>query len=168
MRSVCRGWSAGGGRANRSGHPVGESASGASGGRRGEQEREQSENERMNDKTKQLVGTIVRAMEDKKAERIVSLDLSALEGGGAVCDAFVICQAESTTQVGAIVDGVEEATLRESGERPWRGQGTDNALWVAMDYGDVMVHVFQAEMRDFYRLEELWGDAPATEYTGER
>ena len=119
----------------------------------------------MNDKTKKLVDTIVGAMQDKKAARIVALELGALDG--AICDAFVIGSAEATTQVGAIAAGVEEATGRELGERPWRVQGTDNALWVAMDYGDVMVHVFQSEMRDFYRLEELWADAPKREYTSE-
>lgn len=119
----------------------------------------------MKENTKSLIETIVRAMQDKKAARIVSLDLGALDG--TVCDAFVICNAESTTQVAAIAAGVEETTRRELGERPWRVQGTDNALWVAMDYGDVMVHVFQTEMRDFYRLEELWGDAPSEAYTSE-
>lgn len=119
----------------------------------------------MNENTGNLTDAIVRAMQDKKASRIVSLDLSALDG--TVCDTFVICQAESTTQVAAIAAGVEEGTVRELGERPWRVQGLDNALWVAMDYGDVMVHIFQSEMRDFYRLEELWADAPAASYTSE-
>lgn len=120
----------------------------------------------MNENTRKLIDTIVRAMQDKKAAGIVSLDLNVL-GGGSVCDAFVICHAASTTQVAAIADGVGEATERELRERPRRVQGTDNALWVAMDYGDVMVHVFEAEMRDFYRLEELWGDAPRADYTSE-
>lgn len=119
----------------------------------------------MNENTAQLTQSIVRAMQDKKAAHIVSLDLSSIDG--AVCDAFVICQAESTTQVGAIAAGVEEGTLKELGEKPWRVQGLDNSLWVAMDYGNVMVHVFQSEMRDFYRLEDLWADAPATKYAGD-
>lgn len=119
----------------------------------------------MNDNTKNLTETIVRAMQDKKAAHIVSLDLSSLDG--TVCDTFVVCNAESTTQVGAIAAGVEEGTVKALGEKPWRVQGLDNALWVAMDYGDVMVHIFQTEMRDFYRLEELWADAPATEHTSE-
>lgn len=119
----------------------------------------------MNENTHKLIETIVLAMQDKKAAQIVSLDLSVLEG--TICDAFVICQAESTTQVAAIAAGVEEQTLKQLGEKPWRVQGLDNALWVAMDYGDVMVHIFQSEMRDFYRLEELWADAPKTEYPSE-
>lgn len=119
----------------------------------------------MNDNTETLIRTVVRAMQDKKAARIVSLDLSALDGS--VCDAFVICSADSTTQVAAIAGGVEEGTVRELGERPWRVQGLDNALWVAMDYGNVMVHVFQTEMRDFYRLEELWADGTLAAYDSE-
>ena len=119
----------------------------------------------MSDNTQSLTETIVRAMQDKKASRIVSLDLGSL--AGTICDTFVICNAESTTQVAAIAGGIEEATIKELGEKPWREQGLDNALCVAMDYGDVMVHIFQTEMRDFYRLEELWADAPATEYASE-
>ena len=123
------------------------------------------ENPGMNDNTTQLTDAIVRAMQDKKAANIVSLDLSTLEGS--ICDAFVICNAESTTQVAAIAGGIEEATAKELQDKPWRVQGLDNALRVAMDYGNVMVHIFQTEMRDFYRLEELWADAPATKYDSE-
>ncbi len=112
--------------------------------------------------THSLVQVIVRAMQDKKASRIISLDLSGIDG--AICQRFVVCQAESTVQVGAIAAGVEELTIKELNEKPWRVQGTDNCLWVALDYVDVMVHVFQSQMRDYYRLEELWADAPATEY----
>lgn len=119
----------------------------------------------MNDNTTSLTAAIVRAMQDKKAEHIVSLDLTSLDGS--VCDTFVICNAESTTQVAAIAAGIEETTVKELREKPWRIQGLDNALWVAMDYGNVMVHIFQTEMRDFYRLEELWADAPQTEYDSE-
>ena len=115
----------------------------------------------MNENTQTLLRTIVHAMQDKKADRIVSLDLTALDG--AVCDAFVICQAESTTQVAAITAGVEELTLREIGEKPYRIQGLDNALWVAMDYGTVMVHIFVPEAREHYDLEHLWDDAALTE-----
>lgn len=119
----------------------------------------------MTDNTTTLTATIVRAMQDKKAAHIVSLDLSTLDGS--ICDAFVICNAESTTQVAAIASGIEESTIRELQEKPWRVQGLDNSLWVAMDYGNVMVHIFQTEMRDFYRLEELWADAPSTPYNSE-
>lgn len=109
-----------------------------------------------------LTETIVSAIEDKKGNRIAVLDLSGFDG--AICDAFVICNADSTTQVEAIARGVEEKVLEELGEKVWRVEGTNTAVWVVMDYGDVMVHIFQTELRDFYRLEELWSDAPTTWY----
>lgn len=106
--------------------------------------------------------TIIEAIEDKKGEGIVSLDLTSIDGS--VCDDFIICSAESTVQVGAIADGIEKDTIEKLNEKPWRMQGKENCLWVAMDYGNIMVHIFQNEMRDFYRLEDLWADAPATKY----
>ena len=110
----------------------------------------------------ELIGTIVEAIRDKKGKDIVSLDLSAFDG--AVCPAFVICNADSTTQVGAIAEGIEKKTLEDLGEKAWRIEGLNNSLWVVMDYGHVMVHIFQTESRDFYKLEQLWADAPATRY----
>lgn len=112
-----------------------------------------------------LLETIVAAIEDKKGNNILSIDLTGIDG--AVTDAFVVCSAESTTQVAAIADGIEERVLEELGEKPWRVEGQQNALWIAVDYIDVVVHIFQTEMRDFYRLEELWADAPVTRYAYE-
>ena len=99
----------------------------------------------------ELIDTIVSAIQDKKGKRILSLDLSGFDG--AICSAFVVCSADSTTQVEAIAGGVE---------------GLGNSVWVVMDYGDVMVHVFQTETRDFYKLEQLWADAPVREYAEEQ
>lgn len=109
-----------------------------------------------------LIQTIVSAIEDKKGKDIVSLDLSGFDG--AITSHFVICHADSTTQVAAIADGIEEKVLEVLGEKPWRIEGQQNALWIAVDYVDVVVHIFQTEMRTFYKLEELWADAPATRY----
>lgn len=109
-----------------------------------------------------LLETIVKAIDDKKGENIVALDLRSLDG--AICDYFVICSAESTVQVSAIASGVEDEVIKELGEKVIRTHGTENSLWIAMDYGDIMVHVFQTEMRQFYRLEELWADATVTAY----
>jgi len=109
-----------------------------------------------------LVETIVEAIKNKKGGNIVVLDLSNFEG--VITKYFIICDAESTIQVGAIEAGVEDEVRQELGEKVWRVHGLENSLWVAMDYGDAMVHIFQSEMRDFYRLEELWADAPATRY----
>lgn len=109
-----------------------------------------------------LIETIVSAIEDKKGKNIVSLDLSGFDG--AVCSHFVVCNADSTTQVAAIADGIEEKVHEVLGENVWRVEGKQTGLWVAMDYVDVVVHIFQTELRDYYRLEELWADAPTTRY----
>lgn len=109
-----------------------------------------------------LIGTIVEAISDKKGKDIVSLDLSGFDG--AIAKAFVICHADSTTQVAAIAAGIEEKVRDEVGEKPWRIEGLNNSIWVVVDYIDVMVHIFQTELRDFYKLEELWADAPLTRY----
>ncbi|MEZ3443419.1 ribosome silencing factor [uncultured Alistipes sp.] len=109
-----------------------------------------------------LIRTIVSAIEDKKGKNIVSLDLSGFDG--AVCSHFVVCNADSTTQVAAIADGIEEKVHEVLGENVWRVEGKQTGLWVAMDYVDVVVHIFQTELRDYYRLEELWADAPTTRY----
>ena len=109
-----------------------------------------------------LTGTIIRAIQDKKGKNIVSLDLSKIDG--AICSCFIVCNADSTTQVAAIAAGIEEQELETLGEKVWRVEGQQNALWIAMDYVDVVVHIFQTELREFYKLEELWADAPATRY----
>ena len=109
-----------------------------------------------------LIETIVSAIEDKKGKNIVSLDLSGFDG--AICSQFVVCNADSTTQVAAIAAGLAEKVLEELGEKVWRIEGQQNALWIAMDYVDVVVHIFQTELRSFYRLEELWADAPMQHY----
>ena len=109
-----------------------------------------------------LTGTIIRAIQDKKGKNIVSLVLSKIDG--AICSCFIVCNADSTTQVAAIAAGIEEQVLETLGEKVWRVEGQQNALWIAMDYVDVVVHIFQTELREFYKLEELWADAPATRY----
>ena len=114
------------------------------------------------DKTNQLIDTIVAAIEDKKGKDIVSLNLSGIDG--AICSHFVVCSADSTTQVAAIADGIDEKVLEPLGEKVWRIEGQQNSVWIAMDYVDVVVHIFQTELRGFYKLEELWSDAPMTRY----
>ncbi|MEG1611348.1 MAG: ribosome silencing factor [Alistipes sp.] len=109
-----------------------------------------------------LIQTIVSAIEDKKGKDIVSLDLTKFDG--AICSYFVVCNADSTTQVAAIAAGIEEKTVELLGEKPWRVEGEQNAFWIAMDYVDVVVHIFQTELREFYKLEELWADAPLTHH----
>ena len=109
-----------------------------------------------------LIETIVDAIQDKNGQNIVSLDLTGFDG--AICSHFVVCNADSTTQVAAIAAGIEEKVLEELGQKVWRIEGQQNAFWIAMDYLDVVVHIFQTELRDYYKLEELWADAPIKKY----
>ncbi|MBR6656475.1 MAG: ribosome silencing factor [Alistipes sp.] len=112
-----------------------------------------------------LIETIVEGIQDKKGKDIVSLDLSGFDG--AICSHFVVCNADSTAQVAAIADGIEEKVYEVLKESPWRVEGKQTGLWVALDYVDVIVHIFQSELRDYYRLEELWADAPMIRYESE-
>ena len=112
-----------------------------------------------------LIETIVNAIQDKKGKDIVSLDLSGFDG--AICSHFVVCNADSTAQVAAIADGIEQEVYEKLGEKLWRIEGQQNAFWIAMDYSDVIVHIFQSDLRDYYRLEELWADAPMIHYESE-
>jgi len=109
-----------------------------------------------------LLETIVEAIDDKKGQNIVSLDLRELDG--AIADHFVIANADSYVQVGAIADGVEDAVEKKLKRRVIRVEGKQVGEWVVMDYGEIMVHIFQTEKRDFYALEELWADADLTRY----
>lgn len=109
-----------------------------------------------------LIKEIVSAIEDKKGKDIVSLDLSGFDG--AICSAFVVCSADSTTQVEAIADNIEYELKNKLNERPRRIEGMNNAVWVVMDYFEVMVHIFLQETRDYYKLEQMWADAPVTKY----
>ena len=105
------------------------------------------------------VGTAVRAALDKKASDVVILDL---RGTPAFTDFFVLCSGQSTRQVKAIVDGVEEA-LRAAKIRPAHVEGYDRAEWILMDYFTFIVHVFTPQTRAFYSLERLWGNAERIE-----
>ena len=111
------------------------------------------------------VDTIAEAMLEKKAKNVCSLDLKKI--GTAITDWFVICNADSTTQVDAIADNIEERMLEKCGRKVVRMQGKENGFWVIMDYADVVVHIFQTEYRNFYRLEDLWADADRKDYKDE-
>ena len=105
----------------------------------------------------ELVKIITKSMEEKKASNIVTMNLSKLDKS--ICDTFVICNADSGVQVRAITDNVEEETVKQLNINAWRRQGDENALWVILDYGSVIVHVFRTETREYYNLENLWADA---------
>jgi ribosome-associated protein len=94
---------------------------------------------------------------DKKATDVVALDLRAVAG---YTDYFVVCSGGSDRQTKAIHDGIHEGLKKQHGILPRRVEGLSEARWILMDYLDVVVHVFTPETRDFYRLEQLWGDVP--------
>ena len=98
-----------------------------------------------------------QAATDKLAQEVIGLDVSELV---VITDVFLVCSGESERQVPAIVDGVEEALLKERRRKPLRREGERDARWVLLDYGDIVVHVQHAEDRAFYALERLWRDAP--------
>ena len=107
-----------------------------------------------------LVDTITKGIQEKKGQDITIADLRELDGS--IANYFVICQGNSPSQVEAIADSVEETARIEAGDKPIHVQGLPQAYWVAMDYGDVLVHIFIPEARDFYNLENLWQDAAIT------
>ena len=112
-------------------------------------------------KIKALVDVIVKGMQEKKAENITVVDLRDIENS--VCDFFVISNANSNTQINAIADSVQKETLETLGDKAWHKEGTESSEWILMDYVNVVAHIFQTPVRDFYALEELWGDAEITE-----
>lgn len=109
------------------------------------------------DETKKLVSNIIKGIQDKKGSDIVVADLSGIDG--TICKYFVICQGNSPQQVEAIAGSVGDFVRETTGEKPVGCVGLDNAVWVAMDYVDVLVHVFVPETRSYYDLEHLWEDA---------
>ncbi|MBI1315802.1 ribosome silencing factor [bacterium] len=104
-----------------------------------------------------ILASIVAGIEEIKGEHISILDLRTIEN--AVCDFFVVCSAQSSTQVKAIADSVEKVVREVNDERPWHVEGLMHADWVLLDYVHTVVHVFRTETRAFYDLESLWGDA---------
>jgi len=110
--------------------------------------------------SKKLVDTIVEALKELKAVDIVSVDLKKVSG--AVCQYFVICNGTSNTHVSALAEKVEDATFENLNEKVWKKEGYRNAQWILLDYADVVVHIFQQEYRDYYKLEQLWADAKIT------
>lgn len=105
-----------------------------------------------------LLGEIARLAADKKAIDVVELDLRGVLG---YTDYFLICSGNTTRQTKAIHDGILEGLKREHATVPRRVEGAGRADWILMDYLDVVVHIFTPEARDYYRLEQLWGEAPS-------
>ena len=109
----------------------------------------------------ELISLIVQAIEDIKGQNISLLDLRNIEN--TVCDYFIICNGNSNTQVNAIVSTIQKNVSKNIREKPYHIEGVENAEWVLMDYVNVVVHVFQKHKREYYDIENLWGDAKITE-----
>ena len=108
----------------------------------------------------QLISVIISGIEDVKGKRINILDLREIEN--TVCDYFIICEGTSNTQVNAIVNAIQKTVSKQLKDNPWHTEGADNAEWVLIDYVNVVVHVFQKHIREYYDIESLWGDAKTT------
>lgn len=106
--------------------------------------------------TEDIVGKVIEALENNKAHEIVKIDLRKIEN--CFCSFFVICHGTSGTHIASLADAVEEKVKEDLHESPFHIEGMNAAQWVIVDYGDVVVHVFDKEMRDFYQLEDFWGD----------
>jgi len=113
-------------------------------------------------KNSKIFKTIIRAIQDKKGENIISLDLRKIPE--AVADFFIICEANNQPQIRAISDFIEEQVKKSCNEIPYHYEGKQNLHWVLIDYVNIVVHVMVPESRKFYKLEEMWSDAPLEEH----
>ncbi|MDH7444587.1 ribosome silencing factor [Aquimarina sp. 2201CG14-23] len=110
--------------------------------------------------TDQLITQIIKGIEEVKGNNITILDLREIEN--TVCNYFVICNGTSNTQVNAIVSSIQKTVSKSLKDKPWHVEGSENAEWVLIDYVNIVVHVFQKHIREFYDIEGLWGDAKTT------
>lgn len=108
-------------------------------------------------KSEEIADKVVEALQDSKAHQIVKIDLRKIEN--CFCNFFVICHGTSGTHIAGMTDAVEEHVRKEINERPFHIEGQHSSQWVVLDYGDVVVHIFDKELRDYYQLEEFWADA---------
>lgn len=107
-----------------------------------------------------LSEVVVKGMQEKKASNIIVMDLRSVKN--AVADFFVICSGNSDTQLDAIADSVDKEVSKSLAQNPWHREGTQHKEWMLLDYVDVVAHIFKPEKRDFFALENLWGDAEIT------
>ncbi|WP_276392839.1 ribosome silencing factor [Eudoraea chungangensis] len=110
--------------------------------------------------TDELITSILDGIEEVKGLEINLLDLREIEN--TVCDYFIICNGTSNTHVNAIVNSIQKMVSKTTKDKPWHVEGSENAEWVLLDYVNVVVHVFQKHIREFYDVEGLWGDAKVT------
>lgn len=109
-----------------------------------------------------LTRAVIDEIIEKKGKDLLTVDLTSIDG--AFCSAFVICSGDSSTQVNALSDGVERGLREKLHCHPWSVQGRENSQWIIMDYGEVVVHVFQPATRAYYQLESLWSDGRFVRY----
>lgn len=112
----------------------------------------------------ELIALILKGIEEVKGQEIRLLDLREIEN--TVCDYFIICNGTSNTHVNAIVGSVQKTVSKAIKDKPWHVEGSENAEWILMDYVNVVVHVFQKHIREYYDIEGLWGDAKVTAMEG--
>ncbi|HOK50949.1 MAG TPA: ribosome silencing factor [Bacteroidales bacterium] len=103
-----------------------------------------------------LTEIIIDAIKEKKGKRIIKIDLRKLKNN--LCDYFIICEGDSSTQVSALAENIERQAYLQANKTPHHIEGKENAQWILIDFFDVVVHVFQQENRNFYKLEDLWSD----------
>ncbi|MGJ8658915.1 ribosome silencing factor [Cellulophaga fucicola] len=108
----------------------------------------------------ELIALILQGIDDVKGHDINLLDLRDIDN--TVCDYFIVCNGTSNTHVNAIVGSIQKTVSKAIHDKPWHVEGSDNSEWVLLDYINVVVHVFQKQIRDFYDIEGLWGDAKIT------
>jgi ribosome-associated protein len=113
-------------------------------------------------RNRKIFKNIIHAIQEKKGEKIVSLDLRKIPE--AVADFFIICEATNNTQLKAIADSVEFEVKKNCGELPYKHEGRQGEQWILIDYVNVVVHIMLTEPRRFYGLEEMWSDGPALEH----
>jgi ribosome-associated protein len=113
-------------------------------------------------KNSKIFKTVIKAIQEKKGENVVSLDLRKIHE--AVADFFVICEANNQPQIRSITDFIEEQVKQKCGEAPYHYEGKENMHWVILDYVNIVVHIMMPEQRKFYKLEEMWSDAPLEEH----
>lgn len=109
-----------------------------------------------------LFKTIIHAIQEKKGEKIISLDLKKISE--AVTDFFIICEASNSIQLKSIADFVEEEVRKKCNEKPYKHEGRQGEQWILIDYVNVVVHIMLPEPRRFYKLEEMWSDASVAEH----
>ena len=108
-----------------------------------------------------LITEVLKGIEDVKGENISIIDLREIDN--TVCDYFILCDGTSNTQVSAIAASVQKNVSKSLKDKPWHVEGQNNSEWILMDYVNVVVHVFQKHVREFYDIESLWGDAKITQ-----